>query len=105
MQVIADDPDTNRLLEVVALILVRVFGHPAEARETVRSFYTHNSPHFDDDFYHHEGPFQCAAIIHYASTRAEWTFQGFHEWLHGQDLRRERAEALAYFREHYFDEP
>jgi hypothetical protein len=104
MTLISADPDTNRLLEVVAWVLAHSFGHPdGAAHLTVRSFYARNLARYDDDFYHHEGPFRSAAIIHYASTREGWNVQGFVEWLRGQDFRREQAEALEYYRKYYFD--
>lgn len=60
----ANDPDTDRLLSLVPWNLHRFFGHDeAAAAELVRSSYASFQTNWGDDFYHHEGPYRCAARL------------------------------------------
>ena len=103
MGVFSADADTDRLLEIVAWNLARFFGHPEQqAASLVRAFYSGRVLSWCDDDYHHEGAFRSAAVIHYADAHSG-SLDGFHEWLRDKGYTDTPAEALEYFREHYFD--
>lgn len=102
---ICDDPDTERLLRIAASNLVHFFQYSeTKADELVRSFYARwRSPGWDDDFYHHEGAFRSAALMHYSALHGGSTdFTHFTGWYHEQQLDVPAREALEYFRENYF---
>ncbi len=101
----SDDPDTDRLLRIVAWTLARFFGYSdAAAERALLSFYARwHSPGWGDDFYHHEGAFRSAALIHYSEINGGSTdFGRFFEWYREQDFDAAEREAQEYFREHYF---
>ena len=102
------DPDTDRLLRIAAWNLSRFFGYADKTAEVmVRSFYTlWQSPGFGDDFYHHEGAFRSATLIHYSAIHDGTTdFTLFPQWYEAQSFSECEREALEYFRESYFDKP
>jgi hypothetical protein len=97
---ISNDPDTDRLLAIVIWNLERFFGYTGQtAEELVRTSY----PKRDDDFYHHEGAFRSAALLHFSAIQEESSSLGdFPMWLRAQNLDDAAREASEYFREHYF---
>jgi len=105
MNPISNDSDTNRLLQVVCWALTRHFGHEAEAAEMlVRCSHVRFAGQWNDDFYHHEGPFRSAALLHYSSTHGGTTnFNGFHEWYAAQELGEAHSDTMEHFRQSYFD--
>ena len=103
---ISKDSDTDRLLRIVAWNLSRFFGYPDTAADALaRSFYARwQSPGWGDDFYHHEGAFRSAALMHYSALHDDTTdFTRFPEWYEAQNFGDFEREALEYFREKYFD--
>jgi hypothetical protein len=104
---ISSDRDTDRLLRVISWSLSSQFRHTdVQADALVRSFYTRFAARFDDDFYHHEGAFRCAALIHYsAKSDGSVDFSAFLEWYHSEDRADAEQQTLAYFREFYFEKP
>ncbi len=104
---ISNDADTERLLRIVIWDLTRFFDYSAaDAEEAVRSFYARWQSSRGDDFYHHEGAFRSASMIHYLAThRSTADFNGFVEWYRAQNFTDAEREALAYFRDNYFVHP
>ena len=103
---ISDDPDTDKLLRIVAWNLSRFFGYVGtDAEVLVRNFYARwQSPGWGDDFYHHEGAFRSAALIHYSELHGGTTsFSSFRDLFWAQNFDEFEREALEYFRETYFD--
>ena len=98
-----DDADTDKLLSIVVWNLTRFFSYaPAAATELVSSFYSGFESSWGDDFYHHEGAYRSAALMHYVTTH-NGDREGFIEWAVTNGHHNPPAESLAYFREHYFD--
>ncbi len=96
------DKDTYRLLDIALLFLVRYFGHSdTEAEQLMVRFHQSFSQQFDEDAIHHESSYRLAAIIHYlVSMRGRR--DGLGDWLSEEGHSSPPAEALEYFREHYF---
>ena len=95
---ISPDPDTNRLLSIIAWNLSTFFGYDDDrAFETVRTWY----PNRDDGFYHHEGPLRSAAFIHYSTNVPENS--DFTIWYNENNIARFANDSLDHFRKNYFD--
>lgn len=101
---ISDDPDTDKLLWIVVRNLVRWFGYEqAAAEQFMRSFYHQFVSSWGDDFYHHEGAFRTAALMHYSAGRSGSTdFSRFPMWYRTQKFAEAEREALEHFRATYF---
>jgi hypothetical protein len=98
---ISNDPDTNKLLSIVTWNLRRFFGYDThDSQALVRSFYATYSSTWDDDFYHHEGPFRSAAFIHYMTTTGGMR-EGFMAWLDSQGFSQVPPESSEHFRQNY----
>lgn len=96
------DPDTRRLLACVVWCLAKYFGHnDTTATSAVNAFYERFRERFTDDFYHHEGAYSSALLMHYVHDLAG-AIENFTEWRHKAGFRETPSEALAYFREQYF---
>jgi hypothetical protein len=103
-KVISADGDTNRLLNIAALDLTRFFGYSEQrALSLVSSFYVRFAARFENDFYHHEGAFRSAALMHYSEVNGRTgDFGCFQQWFSGQELQEAEIKALSYFRDLYF---
>ena len=97
------DPDTTILFEMVAWSLENYFGHDHDrAVGLVNDFYHANAARFEDDDYHHDGPYDSAARIHYEGfLRGDPS--GFPTWRRDNGHLKPPPEALAYFREHLYE--
>jgi hypothetical protein len=102
------DSDTIRLFEIVAHFLQQYFGYSQErAIQLINSYYIANKSwteenRWGDDFYHYDGPFRVAALLHWDETKDGNL--DFVEWLRSKDLFQTPSAAIEYFRIHYFKE-
>lgn len=99
-----DDRDNERLFQIAAWNLVRFFGYEQGAAEKLivsfREHYRVFSPEWaeNDNFYHHEGAFRSAAIMHYYAIHGNlMDFSGFHDWFRAQHFESVEQEACNYF--------
>ena len=67
----------------------------------VNEFYERFQERFTDDFYHHQGAYFSALLVHYVHDLAG-AIENFTEWRIESGFRNTPCEALTYFRDHYF---
>lgn len=95
------DEDTEKLFEVVSWCLQRYFSHtPESALRTINHYYNEYRSSRSDDFYHHEGPYWVALLIHYCEDLRGEAGQ-FHAWRVQSGYQSIPAEVHEYFRTHY----
>ena len=100
------DEDTERLLEITAHFLQEYFGYGEE--QAVRLINVYHDAHkvylddngWGDDFYHHEGAFRVAALLHWTESKDEDS--DYTNWLKSKNLLRTPRAAVDYIRIHYF---
>jgi len=79
------------------------FGYtPEKAESFLKIFFLKFSSRFDEDAIHHESSYRMAAIIHYL-IEIKGDPNGLGDWMIANRFNQPPADALAYFRENYFD--
>jgi len=97
------DDETKCLLEISVYFLQKYFLYDEnKAIELMNEYYnTWKHVHTSDDFYHHEGAFHVAVLVHYIiGLRGKIGVFSF--WRRDNGFLETPREALEYFERNYF---
>jgi len=96
------DEDTEKILEITEVFLVRYFGQTeAGAHALLRRLLSEYAERIDADFIHHESAFGMALVAHYLLVEGG-ELGSLREWSRKAGYQSPPAEALEYFRANYF---
>lgn len=97
------DDETKCLLEISVYFLQKYFLYDEKtAIELMNEYYnTWKDVHTSDDFYHREGAFDVAVLVHYIIGLGE-SIGVFFRWRKDNGLLETPREALEYFEKTYF---